>query len=70
MLANRVRVGVVGCGEAAQIIHLPAMRDLSDKFTVTALLDVSRKVLVRPTTSITDARQDLVLFRDMIKLMA
>jgi predicted dehydrogenase len=40
-----IRVGVVGCGEVAQIIHLPTLRDLGDRFRVTALCDVSRAVL-------------------------
>jgi predicted dehydrogenase len=40
-----IRVGVVGCGEVAQIIHLPTLRDLGELFRVTALCDVSRSVL-------------------------
>jgi predicted dehydrogenase len=42
---NRIRIGVIGCGEAAQILHLPALAQLSDRFEVTALCDVSRTVL-------------------------
>jgi predicted dehydrogenase len=42
---SRIRVGVIGCGEAAQILHLPTLAQLSDRFEVTALCDVSRAVL-------------------------
>jgi predicted dehydrogenase len=40
-----LRVGIVGCGEVAQIVHLPSLYRLADKFRVTALCDVSRTVL-------------------------
>jgi predicted dehydrogenase len=42
---NRIRVGVIGCGEAAQVLHLPTLTQLSDRFQVTALCDVSATVL-------------------------
>jgi predicted dehydrogenase len=42
---NRVRVGVIGCGEAAQILHLPTLSQLTDRFEVTALCDISATVL-------------------------
>jgi predicted dehydrogenase len=42
---DRIRVGVIGCGEAAQILHLPTLAQLSDRFEVTALCDVSATVL-------------------------
>ena len=42
---QQYRVGIVGCGEVAQIMHLPSLYRLADKFQVTALCDVSRKVL-------------------------
>jgi predicted dehydrogenase len=35
----------VGCGEVTQIIHLPSLSQLNDKFQVTALCDVSATVL-------------------------
>lgn len=44
-MSNLLRVGIVGCGEVAQIIHLPTLRELRDRFQVTALCDVSRNVL-------------------------
>jgi predicted dehydrogenase len=42
---RRLRVGVVGCGEVVQIIHLPALAQLAAHFEVTALCDVSPTVL-------------------------
>jgi predicted dehydrogenase len=36
-----VRVGIVGCGEVTQVIHLPTLNYLSHLFTVTYLCDVS-----------------------------
>lgn len=42
---SRMRVGIVGCGEAAQILHLPSLYQLADKFVVTALCDVSQTIL-------------------------
>ncbi len=40
-----LRVGIVGCGEVTQIIHLPTLYQLNDLFQVTALCDVSPGVL-------------------------
>lgn len=41
-MSERVRVGVVGCGLIAQVMHLPYLRELSDRFEVAALCDLSR----------------------------
>jgi predicted dehydrogenase len=41
----RIRVGVIGCGEVSQIIHLPTLAQLADQFEVTALCDVSATAL-------------------------
>lgn len=41
----RLGIGIVGCGEVAQIIHLPTLYQLSDLFEVMALCDASRAVL-------------------------
>jgi predicted dehydrogenase len=46
-MSKIARVGVVGCGEVSQTIHLPTLRDLSDLFEVVALCDVSGRVLDR-----------------------
>ena len=41
---ERLRVGIVGCGEIAQIMHLPYLTELP-QFEVGALCDISQKVL-------------------------
>jgi predicted dehydrogenase len=41
----RLRVGVVGCGGIAQMMHLPTLFERPDLFEVTALADVSRPTL-------------------------
>jgi predicted dehydrogenase len=43
--AARVRVGVVGCGLIAQLMHLPYLTELSDRFELAALCDASPDVL-------------------------
>ncbi|MGV3549578.1 Gfo/Idh/MocA family oxidoreductase [Rhizobium sp.] len=40
-----LKVGIVGCGEVTQIIHIPALRQLTGQFEITALCDVSPTVL-------------------------
>lgn len=42
---RRLRVGIVGCGEVTQIMHLPSLAQLAERFVVTALCDVSAEVL-------------------------
>ena len=44
-MSKVIRIGVVGCGEVAQIIHLPALREMPDLFEVVALCDVNAAVL-------------------------
>jgi predicted dehydrogenase len=41
---RRLRVAVVGCGEAAQIMHLPSLRRLEDRFALAGLADASAAV--------------------------
>ncbi len=41
----RLRIGVVGTGMVAQIMHLPYLRELDDHYQVRALCDSSRTVL-------------------------
>lgn len=38
---ERLRVGVVGCGLIAQVMHLPYLRELDDRFEIAALCDLS-----------------------------
>jgi predicted dehydrogenase len=44
-VVNRVRVGVVGLGEVAQIIHLPILRAMHDRYEIGAICDVSPGLL-------------------------
>ena len=36
---ERLRVGVIGCGAIAQMMHLPYLRELDDRFAIAALCD-------------------------------
>jgi predicted dehydrogenase len=40
-----LRVGVIGCGLVAQVMHLPYLRELSDRFSLEAICDLSPAVL-------------------------
>ena len=40
-----IRVGIIGCGEVTQIMHLPSLFQLNPLFEVTAICDVSQQVL-------------------------
>ncbi|GIZ46085.1 hypothetical protein CKM354_000922400 [Cercospora kikuchii] len=40
---KRLRVGVIGAGEVAQVIHLPVLGLLSHLYTTTAVCDISKK---------------------------
>ena len=42
---QRINVGVIGLGEVAQIVHLPILEALADRFAVAALCDVSPSLL-------------------------
>jgi predicted dehydrogenase len=42
-----LRVGIVGCGLIAQVMHLHYLRELHDRFQVAALCDLSRTVVDR-----------------------
>ena len=45
--ADRVplRIGVIGCGLIAQVMHLPYLRELSDRYSLEAICDLSPTVL-------------------------
>ncbi len=40
-MADRIRVGVVGCGLVAQVMHLPYLRELADLFEIGGVCDLS-----------------------------
>jgi predicted dehydrogenase len=42
---RRVNVGIIGLGEVAQIIHLPILSALSERFRIVALCDLSQELL-------------------------
>lgn len=42
---GKLRVGIVGCGEVTQILHLPSLYQLNHQFEVTALCDISPTAL-------------------------
>lgn len=44
---ERLRVGVIGCGAIAQMMHLPYLRELDDRFELVALCDVDDGTLER-----------------------
>jgi predicted dehydrogenase len=52
---KRIRVGVVGCGLIAQVMHLPHLRELGDRFAVTALCDLSAEALAFAGAQFPDA---------------
>ncbi len=43
-MAQRLRVGVVGCGVIAQVMHLPHLSDLDDRYELAAVCDLSSEV--------------------------
>lgn len=40
-----VRIGLIGCGEIAQVVHIPTLGFLSDLFQITYLCDISEAAL-------------------------
>jgi predicted dehydrogenase len=40
-MGQRLRVGVVGCGVIAQVMHLPHLRELRDEYELAAVCDIS-----------------------------
>jgi predicted dehydrogenase len=44
---TKLRVGVIGLGEVAQVIHLPVLQDLADRYEVAAVCDISPRLLAR-----------------------
>lgn len=41
---GRLKVGVIGCGLIAQVMHLNYLRELSDRFEISAVCDLSEEV--------------------------
>ena len=40
-MTARIRIGVVGCGLIAQMMHLPHLRELEDLYEIAAVCDIS-----------------------------
>src|SRR6202171_3695807 len=43
-MGSRLKVGVIGCGLIAQVMHLHYLRELSDRFEIAAVADLSEEV--------------------------
>lgn len=39
----KIKIGLVGLGEAVQALHMPALEQLRDRYEVTAVADASRE---------------------------
>ena len=63
---NRVKVGIVGCGEATQAIHVPALNSLASLYRITACSDASEEVMneVASRTSAKPVSDPFALARD------
>jgi predicted dehydrogenase len=44
---KKVKVGLIGCGMVAQVMHLPYLRELDDRFEIAALCDVSPALIAQ-----------------------
>src|SRR5262245_40758733 len=44
-MRERLRIGVIGCGLIAQVMHLHYLRELANRFEITALCDVSDELV-------------------------
>ena len=37
----KINVGIIGLGEVAQLVHLPILSDLNEKYWIKAVADIS-----------------------------
>lgn len=76
--AKRIRVGVIGCGAIAQIMHLPYLQNLSNLFEIAAICDLSRGLLqaigdiyhVSENGRLTDYQEMLALDIDAVLVLS
>ncbi|KAI7210684.1 NAD(P)-binding protein [Hortaea werneckii] len=47
-----VNVGLIGCGEVAQVIHIPTLNNLNEQYRITYLCDVSQDALNHCATKV------------------
>src|SRR5713101_7223660 len=62
----RIKIGVVGCGLIAQMMHLPHLRELADAYEVVALCDVSPATL-KQVADHYDIGRRYTDYRDLLK---
>jgi predicted dehydrogenase len=48
-----LRVGLIGCGEISQVVHIPTLNSLSDRFQITYLCDISQQALQHCSRKVT-----------------
>ena len=58
---ERLRTGVVGCGLVAQVMHLPFLLELSDRYEVRGLCDISPRALAHAGALFPEARRHVRL---------
>ena len=51
-----IRLGIIGLGQAAQILHLPNLEKLTDAFQLTAVADISAEPLRRRSRGVCHRR--------------
>ena len=54
-----LRVGLIGCGELAQVVHIPTLSFLSDCFRITYLCDVSKQALSHCESKVLRGRPEI-----------
>ena len=63
---DKLRVGLVGLGTVGQVVHLPVLAGLKDKFEVVAVCDVSARLVEK----IADAYQVKGRYTDHAAILA
>ncbi|CAG8922224.1 unnamed protein product [Penicillium salamii] len=56
-----VRVGIIGCGEIAQVVHIPVLGHLSHLFQITYLCDVSQSALAHCQSKVSGMKPQTTL---------
>ena len=64
-MPERLRIGVIGCGLIAQVMHLHYLRELADRFEIAALCDVSERLL-RACADDYGVRQTFTRWQDLL----
>jgi predicted dehydrogenase len=68
--ANRLRIGIVGCGDVASRHYLPALRDLAEHVQVAALMDARLEAAERVANSIDAWSPGASAFDDLGSMLA